>query len=201
MSILSKRKSIRAYDVNHIMSDNDLTNILNLANRAPSSQNLQPTRLVIIKSNEGKELIKPALYGNLTQLETSNALIVVFTDVNKYRNAEKILNMSYEKGYMPLEVKEKQLKTIEHVKSYLTEDKILQDGILDAGLYSMQLMLAAKEYGYDTCPIGGFNKDVVNEILNIEKELVPVLMISIGKAKESGFDSTRLDLTDIIKYI
>lgn len=200
MSILLNRKSIRNYDNNFKIDKAELTKIFDLANRAPSSQNLQPTRIVVVESNEGKEKLKQALYGNHLQLETSSAMLVLFTDLNKYQHAEKILTTAVESGIMPLEVKEKQLKTIEHVKQHLTNDKILHDGIFDGGLYAMQLMLAAKHFGYDTCPIGGFNKAIINEILDVDQTLHPLLVISIGKANEEGFDSVRLPLDNIITF-
>lgn len=201
MSILLTRKSIRKYNENHIIHRNELEEIIEIANRAPSSQNLQPTRLVVIESNEAKEKVRETLYGNNLQLDTASAFIVLFTDINKYRHTEKILNSSVEHGTMTHEIKEKQSKSIAHVQSFLTEEKILHDGILDAGLYAMQLMLAAKDKGYDTCPIGGFNKSIINEKLGIESNLKPVLIISLGKADEDGFDSIRLPLEDIVTYL
>lgn len=34
--------------------------------------------------NEAKALIKPSMYGNLTQLDTSSAFIIVATDLDKF---------------------------------------------------------------------------------------------------------------------
>ena len=65
----------------------------------------------------------------------------------------------------------------------------------------MQLMLVAKEYGYDTCPIAGFNKQTILSALNIEDEnLQPILIVSLGKAKDPGYDSYRIGLDDAVKY-
>ena len=141
MSILLTRKSIRKYNEKHIIKREELEEIIAVANRAPSSQNLQPTRLVVIESNEAKEKVRETLYGNHLQLDTASAFIVLFTDINKYRHTEKILDLSVEHGTMTHEIKERQSKSIAHVQSFLTEEKILQDGILDAGLYAMQLIL------------------------------------------------------------
>ena len=97
MSILLTRKSIRKYNENHIIHRNELEEIIEIANRAPSSQNLQPTRLVVIESNEAKEKVRETLYGNHLQLDTASAFIVLFTDINKYRHTEKILNIEIDK--------------------------------------------------------------------------------------------------------
>ena len=37
--------------------------------------------------------------------------------------------------------------------------EVMKDTVLiDGGLVAMQFMLAARAHGYDTCPIGGFEK-------------------------------------------
>ncbi|MGQ0441325.1 nitroreductase family protein [Bacillus sp. B-TM1] len=34
----------------------------------------------------------------------------------------------------------------------------------------MQFMLAARAHGYDTCPIGGFEKDQIAEAFGLDKD-------------------------------
>lgn len=75
-----------------------------------------------------------------------------------------------------------------------TKNWIMKDTImLDAGLVSMQLMLVARAYGYDTNPIGGYEKDQIAEAYGLDKDrYIPVMLISIGKAASEGFHSYRL---------
>ena len=67
---LLERRSIRLYDKNVKINDDELKQIILEANLAPSSMNMQPWRYVIISSDEAKEKLRPGLYGNLRQLET-----------------------------------------------------------------------------------------------------------------------------------
>ncbi|HHY96580.1 MAG TPA: hypothetical protein GYA04_00960 [Acholeplasma sp.] len=62
-------------------------------------------------------------------------------------------------------------------------------------------MYAAKIYGYDTCPNAGFNKSTVNDNLGIPKNLIPTLLISIGKADEEGYSSIRLSSDETTKWL
>lgn len=202
MSVFLNRKSIRHYDENYKIGNDELKEILNKTLRAPSSMNLQPTRFVVIQSDEGKEKIKPSLYGNNLQLDTSSAFIILFTDLKKYDMASKILNNAVKSNKMPQEVADRQLALMNNMAKDFTTSKVRMDGYLDAGLIAMQLMLVAKDHGYDTCAIGGFNKDNVANILGLDEERYePVLMISLGKAKEEGFKSYRLDLDDVATFI
>ena len=53
---------------------------------------------------------------------------------------------------------------------------------VDAGLISMRLMLSARARGYDTVPMGGYNKVQFVEEFNIPAHYRGVMLIAIGKA-------------------
>lgn len=202
MSKLTTRKSIRQYEPNIKISQEEMVKILEDATRAPSSMNMQSWRFVVISSDEGKEKLRPALYGNQVQLETSSAMIVIFTDLKKFEFAEKIFDQAVEMGLMPKEVRNKQMTNITNMVPTLSNEGIEKVGLLDAGLVAMQLMHVARTYGYDTCPIGGFRHEKIADALGVEKErYIPVLIISIGKAAEKGHKSTRLPIRDITTWM
>jgi len=50
----------------------------------------------------------------------------------------------------------------------------------------MQFMLIAKDKGWDTCPMIGYDPDKVRSALNVPDHLVPVMMITIGKEDTSS---------------
>ena len=63
-------------------------------------------------------------------------------------------------------------------------------------------MLVARAHGYDTNPIGGFERDQIAEVLNLDKErYYPVMILSIGKAAEKGYPSYRLPTSDITTWL
>jgi nitroreductase len=199
---LLERRSIRLYDENVKINDDELKQIILEANLAPSSMNMQPWRYVIISSKESKEKLRPALYGNLRQLETSAAMIVIFNDLHKFELAEKIYNTAVEKGLMPEDVREKQLANIRNMVQKVDLNKLNVSGMIDCGLAAMNLMYVAREHGYDTCPIGGFNHEMIHDVVDLDKERYsPVMIVSIGKAAEEGFPSVRLPFDDVAKII
>ena len=51
----------------------------------------------------------------------------------------------------------------------------------DVCLACMTLMLAARELGYDTCPVGAFNAEAVRREWNLPDDLEPVLLLPLGK--------------------
>ena len=202
MSELLNRRSIRKYDPTVKISRKELTQILEKAMRAPSSMNMQSYRFFIVESKEAKEKLRPVLYGNHLQLDTSSQMICIFTDLKKFELAEKIFNKAVDAGLMPEEVREKQLRNISNMVDNLSENSIEKTGWLDAGLMAMQLMHIAREHGYDTCSIGGFRHEEIADALGIDKKRYkPVMLLSIGKKAEDGYPSVRLDVDDITKWL
>ncbi|PKK89675.1 MAG: nitroreductase family protein, partial [Tenericutes bacterium HGW-Tenericutes-7] len=181
MSNLLDRRSIRLYDPNVKISKQEMVTILEEATRAPSSMNMQPWRFFIVETKEAKERLRPVLYGNINQLETSSAMICIFTDLKKYDYAEKIYDKAVQAGLMPKEVREKQLRNISNMIDKLDEHQVEKGGLIDSGLVAMQLMIVAREHGYDTCPIGGFKHELIADALGIDpKRYKPVFILSIG---------------------
>lgn len=197
MSTLIQRRSIREYDPDVKISRQEMETILTEASRAPSSMNMQPWRFAVVASKAGKARLETALNGNRRQLETSAAMIVIFTDLNKYDYAEKIYNLAVDQGLMPPEVRDKQLDSIANMVPKMSSDRVERGGLVDCGLVAMQLMQIAREHGYETCPIGGFKHREIAEALGLDPERYkPVMIVSIGKGVEEGYPSVRLDVND-----
>ncbi|MEK5062388.1 nitroreductase family protein [Cytobacillus sp. FSL R5-0596] len=199
--IITGRRSIRNYDPTVKISREEMAEILEEASLAPSSVNLQPWRFVVIDSKEGKETLAPLAKFNQRQVETSAAVIAVFVDMKSEAFIEKIYDTAVEKGYMPAEVRDQQVPSIKGYFENMTFEQKKEMNLIDAGLVSMQLMLAARAHGYDTNPIGGYEKDQIAEAFDLDKErYYPVMLISIGKAADQGYKSVRLPVEDITEW-
>ena len=55
----------------------------------------------------------------------------------------------------------------------------------DVGICAQTIMLAACESGFGGCIIGSFNPDAMKEILALGENLVPKLVLALGKPDES----------------
>ncbi|MFD2114614.1 nitroreductase family protein [Paenibacillus yanchengensis] len=196
--IITGRRSIRNYDPTVKISKEEMTQILQEATLAPSSVNLQPWRFLVIESAEGKAKLAPLAKFNQVQVETSAAVIAILGDLQSVDNAEEIYGKAVELGYMSDEIRERQLTAITnyyaHISPELNKDTVLIDG----GLVAMQLMLVARAHGYDTNPIGGFEKDQIVAAFGLDAtRYVPVMLVSIGKAVEAGYTSVRLPVDKV----
>ncbi|MEK4760374.1 nitroreductase family protein [Viridibacillus sp. FSL E2-0187] len=199
--IVYGRRSIKEYDPTVKISREEMSEIIAQATKAPSSINMQPWRFVVIDSEEGKAILAPLSRFNQDKVMSSSAVIAVFADLNNFDYAEEIYSKAVELGYMPQEVKEFQLNAFKPLYEKMSDEKMKDTIMLDAGLVSMQLMLVARAYGYDTNAIGGYEKDQIAEAYGLDKDrYIPVMLISIGKAINDGFQSYRLPVDTITKW-
>lgn len=199
--IVNGRRSIKLYDPTVKISREEMSEIIAQASRAPSSVNLQPWRFLVIDSEEGKEKLLPLASFNSNQVKTSSAVIAIFGDLNNFDYAEEIFGKAVELGYMPAEVKEMQLNYFTPLFEEISKEQMKDTVMLDSGLVAMQLMLVARSYGYDTNPIGGYDKERIAEVFGMDKErYVPVMLISIGKGVNEGYPSYRLPVEAITTW-
>ncbi|ALV22225.1 nitroreductase family protein [Carnobacterium antarcticum] len=199
--IAYNRKSIRLYDESVKISKEEMLEMIQKSTIAPSSVNMQPWRFVVVESTEEKQKLKPLIRFNTRQNDTSSAMILIFGDMECYEYGEAIYNQAVIEGKMSPKVRDEQLAAIIPYYKNFTREEMNDVVKIDSSLAAMQFMLVARAYGYDTNPIGGFEADELAEAFGLEKErYVPVMILSIGKALEEGYDSIRLDAKEFTTF-
>ena len=197
---IQERHSIREYDPSYKISKEELESILEVATSAPSSRNLQPWRFVVITDENVKQEVKEMAF-NQQVFDSCSAVIAVIGDCEMYRNAEHIYQSNVEAGNMPEPLKQEKVAAIENMLPNLSLQVRENIALFDAGLVSMQIMLVARAYGYDTVTIGGFNKDKFAKRFELTDRYVPIVLIPIGKAAAPPFKTTRLPINEITTFI
>jgi nitroreductase len=199
--VIKERHSVRKYDSSYKISQEEIKEMLKEATQAPSSSNLQPWRFIVIQDQEVKKELR-AVANNQEQVETASAVIAVLGDKEMYKNVEKIYRSAYEAGLMDEANMNRLIEGTNKTYPFASEEILKNIASYDAGLVSMQLMLIAKDRGYDTIPMGGFDKEKFVKMFNIDDRLFPIVLISVGKAAAPAFNTTRLPLEDVlIDYI
>ena len=177
--VIKGRKSVKYFDPNVKIKREEIIEMLNEANIAPSSCNLQPWRYIVVDTPEGKEKLGSANY-NKIQNDTSAAMIIVLGDLNHYGKFDEIYGEAVEKGYMTEEVKDGFEKGMGPQLENLPTDKNREGVYFDCGLWTMQFANIAYAKGYDTNIIGGFIREKVAELFELEENLIPVMLIALG---------------------
>jgi len=198
--VMTERKSVRVYDPNFKIPKEELEEMLKLATTAPSSSNLQSWNFIVIQDQEVKKELR-AIANNQAQVEQSSAIIAVLGNIDAYKNVEKIYTQNVEAGYMDESIKERTVANTYAMYPNAPVEARMNIAAYDAGLVSMQLMLIAKERGYDTIPMGGFDKAKFAEKFDLPEHLFPIVLIAVGKAAAPAFGTTRLPLGEVARFI
>lgn len=199
-ALIRERRSVRKYDPEFNIPKQEIVDILKEATLAPSSSNLQPWKFIVIQDQETKKELR-AIANNQEQVETSSAVIAVLGDKEMYRNGEKVYRSAFEAGFMDEANMGRMIEGTNKLYPAAPVEARANIASFDAGLVTMQLMLIAKDRGYDTVPMGGFNKQQFIEKFNIDDRYMPIVLIALGKAAVPGHQTTRLPIEDVVEFI
>lgn len=182
IKLIETRRSASNFLKDNPIPQKDLNEIFELVKLAPSAFNLQHSKYIVVTNPEVKEQIRAAANGQY-KVHSASAVIIVLGDKLAYKNTAAI-----NEGLLMLGIVNKQeydLMVDDTVSLYETRGDSFQrdEAIRNASLSAMMFMLAAKEKGWDTCPMIGFDPDKVKEILNVSDQYEPALMITVGKEK------------------
>lgn len=199
--IMFGRKSVKVYDETVTIDHEEMLEMLNKAISAPSAVNLQPWRFVVVESEAAKAKLRPLVRFNTKQVDTASAIILIFADIYPQEYTEAIYDRAVAEGKMPQDVRDYQVPIIKSMYNALSAATMREVVKMDASLAAMQLMLVARSHGYETNPMSGFDPEEMVATFDLYPDrYIPVLMVSIGKAKEPGFDSVRIEAEKITTF-
>ena len=197
--VIKGRKSVKYFDPNVKIKREEIIEMLNEANLAPSSCNLQPWRYIVVDTPEGKEKLGSANY-NKIQNDTSAAMIIVLGDLNHYSKFDEIYGEAVEKAYMTEEVKDGFEKGMGPQLENLPINKNREGVYFDCGLWTMQFANIAYAKGYDTNIIGGFIREKVAELFELEENLIPVMLMALGKKEKDARPTVRMKAENLVRF-
>ncbi|KAA6451795.1 nitroreductase family protein [Bacillus swezeyi] len=198
LHLLQERSSIKEYDTSVSISKEELTELLNITTKAPSAWNLQHWHFTVFHSQESKDTLLPIAYSQ-KQVSQASAVVAVLGDLQANLNGEAVYGPLTEAGFMTEEIKHTLLGQING--AYQNSAFARDAAFTNASLAAMQLMIAAKAMGYDTCAMGGFDKEAFVKEFNIDERYVPVMLISIGKPAKPAHKSSRFDVSEVSTWL
>ena len=199
-SVMKARKSVRVFNPDFTIPKEEIEEMLELATIAPSSSNLQSWRFLVIQDASVKKELK-AIANNQAQAEESSAVIAILGDVDAYKKVEQIYTQNVAEGHMDESIKDRTIANTHAVYPNVSKEVRMNIASFDAGLVSMQFMLIAKERGYDTSTMGGFDKVKFAERFELPDNLFPIVLIALGKAAAPAYGSSRLPLDEVVRFI
>ena len=171
---IKERRSVKHYDTNHKLTDDEVNQLLSLAVLSPTSFNIQNWRFVVVKESEIRKQIRAAAWDQ-TQVTDSSLLIVICADLKSWKDNPG--------QYWKNATKEAQDFLVPAIGPFYEGKEQLQrdEAMRSCGIAAQTIMLAAKSMGYDSNPMIGFDPQKVAEIINLPKDHVISMLMVIGK--------------------
>ncbi|HSG83796.1 MAG: nitroreductase family protein [Nitrosopumilus sp.] len=171
---IKERRSVKNYDPNHKLTDDEVNQLLSLAVLSPTSFNMQNWRFVIIKNSEVRKQIRAAAWDQ-AQITDSSLLLVICADLKAWKD-----NPGQYWVNAPKEAKEFLVSAMGPF--YEGKDQLQRDEAMrSCGISAQTIMLAAKAMGYDSNPMIGFDPEKVAKIIKLPENHVISMLMAIGK--------------------
>ena len=192
LEAINARRAVKSYDPNHVMSDAEIEQLLNLAIQSPTAFNIQNWRFVVVQNPEQRAKIREAAWGQ-AQVTDASLLIILCADLKSWnKNPERYWKNA------PKEVSD---YLVGAISNYYSDKEQTQrdEAMRSCGIAAQTLMLAAKGMGYDSCPMDGFDFDKVSEIIKLPENHIIAMFVVVGKplspAREKG---GQLPLSEVV---
>ena len=191
---IEARRSVKNFDPEHIIPEEDLAELIRLTKLAPSSFNMQNYRLLVVRDKEIRRQIRNVAWDQ-AHVTDASVLFILCADLTAHQE-----DASLYWSHAPQEVQHILGPMIKPF--YEGNDRLIRDeAIRSTGLAGMTLMLAAKGLGYDSCPMIGFDADKVAELIELPSHYALSFMIPIGMQTQTGWDrGPRLSDDIVISY-
>ncbi|WP_459499646.1 nitroreductase family protein [Bacillus sp. C1] len=196
-TVLYERTSNRAFNPEKEISNDELQAILKAAGQAPSAWNLQHWKFLVFQGKDVQNRLHPIAY-NQQQILDASAVVAILGDLEANKNIDSIYGPIVEQGFMTEEAKERLSQNID--SAYKREQYPRDAALSNASLAAMQLMLAAKATGWDTCAIGGFNPQALMDEFNVSSRYVPIMLITIGESTLKGHPAPRMNIEQVMEW-
>lgn len=170
------RRSVKQYDPEHRLTEDELRHLFSYTLLAPTSFNMQNWHFVVCTDDDIQRQICAAGW-NQAQLKDASATVVLVGNHAGYKNFDRTLRKA------PDNVKEMFSGMI---PGFYDKSESLQrdESIRSISLAAQNMMLMAKDMGYDSCPMIGYDAKKVGEIVGLPDGYEALMIVTIGKALE-----------------
>jgi len=192
VSAIQTRRSVKQFDANHTLTEQEVESLLSLVVLSPTAFNIQHWRLVVVRDAELRRQIRQVAWDQ-PQVTDSSLLVILCADLNAW---EKQPDRYWRNAPEP--VRDFLLPAIHDY--YFGKPQVQRDEAMrSCGMAAQTLMLGAKAMGYDSCPMDGFDFDAVANLINLPSDHIISMFVAIGKAVQPAQPrGGQLDLREVV---
>lgn len=171
---ITTRRAVKQFDPAHKMTQPQVNELMSLAMHSPTAFNIQNWRFVVVDDETLRRDIR-AVAWDQAQVTDASLLIVLCADLRSW-DKEPV-------RYWRLAAPQVRDFMIPAMDAYYRHKHQVQrdEAMRSCGIAAQTLMLAAKDMGYDSCPMDGFDFDAVARLIGLPDDHVIAMFVAIGK--------------------
>ena len=201
--IINYRHACKTFCKKKIINDEDIKFILEAGRMSPSSFGMEGWKFLVITNNELKEKLRLACW-NQAQITTCSHLVVILSAIEDLYPDTLHVKEKFKRRRLTKEQEEAYLKRYADFiqKEANNDDKMFAWSSKQTYLAAMSMMLAASTLKIDSCPIEGFEREKVEEILKLDTKKYRVsLILPFGYRIYPPKQHLRADFEDVVEFI
>ncbi len=183
--ISERRRAINFFDTDKDVSEATLDNVIAMAAKAPSSFNLQPWNLMILRDDESKKKLQKLAWDQ-PKVTEAPVVLIVLADRNGWQEGHPVLEKNWKEmlaaGAMAPEQRQWFLDAARSLYGW-SEEAGLAFAAKNTAFFAMGLMYAATSLGLDTHPMDGFDHEGVHKAFHIPDNYWIPLLLAVGYLK------------------
>lgn len=183
--VINNRRAVNFFDPDKDVAPELLKTMIETAAKAPSSFNLQPWSLVVLRGIEEKMKLQKLAWDQ-PKVTESPVTLIVLADRDGWQEGHRFVEKNFQQMIKAGFMAEEQRQWFADARSSLyglNAEMQLAFACKNTGFFAMALMLAAKNLGLDTHPMDGFDHEAVRKAFNIPENYWIPLLMAVGYFK------------------
>lgn len=182
MDVLNNRRAVNFFDPDRDVSDETLKAMIENASKAPSSFNLQPWSLIVLRDLHEKKRLQDVAWDQ-PKVSEAPVTLIILADQDGWKEGHRFVEKNFQEMIRTGLMMKEQRKWFEDARTSLyglNKYAELAFACKNAGFFAMTLMLVAKNLGLDTHPMDGFDHEAVKKSFNIPDNYWIPLLLAVG---------------------
>ena len=203
MEAMDFRHACKVFDETKKISDEDINYILEAGRKSPSSFGMEPWKFLVITNEELKAKLRPVIW-NQVQVTSCSHLVIILAAIDAVKPEFGIVERKFKRRAMPQEKLDFYLGLYaDHLKQTLSSDENVYSWTArQTYIAAGNMMTAAGIKGIDSCPIEGFEKEKIEEILDLDTSKYQLsVVLPFGYRVNEQSSQEREKLEDVVEFI
>ena len=197
------RHACKIFDDTKTVSDEDIRFILEAGRKSPSSFGMEAWKFLVITNEELKAKLRPACWDQV-QITSCSHLVVVLAGIESVKVESGEVKKRFARREMPQESLDFYMQLYaDHLKETLsTDENIYAWTAKQTAIAVGNMMTAGASIGIDSCPIEGYDKKQVEEILQLDTTKFQLAMVlPFGYRLNAQSQQIRLPFDEVVEFI